>query len=96
MKKVKKTEPESLQVIEFEKDNSIIPFIKIPNKVRLTAKDILRIQSQLISGFVKNKVDSETAKTLLYLTNGYIQALKAIEFEERINKIEERLRNETS
>jgi hypothetical protein len=85
----KKAKEKSLQVIPFDSDNKNTPLINLPNKKQFNAKDILRIHSQIITLFLKNKIDSQYAKDLVYLTSSYIGTLKTTELESRIEKLEQ-------
>jgi hypothetical protein len=83
-----------MQLIPFDKANKL--GIKIPKKLKLNSRDILRIQSQLITGFIRGTIDSQEAKDLMYLTTGFVATLKAVEIEDRLNDIEGKLENEIS
>lgn len=65
--------------------------ITIPDKKRYNAKDILRIQSQLISNFIQGKIDGSDAKVLSYLCSNFIQNLSVVEVETRLKNLEERM-----
>lgn len=87
---MKKSAKNNLQVVNFSTDKENTPHlgIKLPNKKNYKPKDILRIQSQLIQGFIKGEIEDGEAKTLSYLCSNYLQNLQFIEFEERITKLE--------
>lgn len=93
---MKKQNEKKLQVVELNKDkHNTHPYgIKLPSRKNFKPKDVLRIQSQLIRGFVSGKIDDQSAKTLSYLCNNYIQNLQLVEFEERIQKLEEHVDDE--
>lgn len=55
--------------------------IPLPDKKKFNSKDILRLQSSLISGFIRGTIESSEAKTLSYLCSNYIQNLQAVETE---------------
>jgi len=82
-----------LQVIGFNEDNLNTPFpgLIIPNKIKLNSKDVLRIQSQLIKGFISGKVEGQKAKDLSYLTSTYLQTLQTVDLENRLDKLELRI-----
>ena len=63
--------------------------IKIPKKKKFNSRDCLRMQSQLISSFIRGEPDSDHAKTLSYLLNSYLSNLQIVETEKRIIKLEE-------
>lgn len=65
--------------------------IQIPKKKKFNSRDILRIQSQLISGFINGTVESNEAKTLSYLCSNFVNNLQAAETEQRLNEIEKQL-----
>ena len=90
---MKNQKENKLQVVELPKDTANTPClgIKLPNKKNFKPKDILRIQSQLIQGFIKGEIEDNEAKTLSYLCSNYLQNLQLIEYEERITKLEETL-----
>jgi len=66
--------------------------IIIPNRKRLRAKDILSIHSQLIRKFISGEINSQSAKDLSYLCSNYLSALRDSEMEERLNKIEAKIK----
>lgn len=65
--------------------------IRLPRKKKFNSKDILRIHSQLIRGFINGSIESAEAKTLSGLCANYIQALQQAEIEERLKAIEEKI-----
>jgi len=82
-----------LQVVGFNEDNLKTPFpgLIFPNKIKLNSKDVLRIQSQLIKGFISGKVEGQKAKDLCYLTSTYLQTLQTVDLENRLDKLELRI-----
>ncbi len=85
MNKKKKTENPELSIIQGL--GGKYP-LTLPSRKVYRAKDILRIQSQLISGFIRGEIESEPAKTLSYLCNTFLTSLQFAEFETRLENIE--------
>ena len=88
-----------LQVIKINEDNENTPALSIilPRRKRMRARDVLRIQSQLIRGFIDGKIESQKAKDLSYLCSNYLNNIQVVEYEERIEQLEKkqaRLSNE--
>ena len=83
---------EELKVLDLHKDNPNSPFkINIQRKKKFNSRDILRLHSNLIRSFISGSIDSNEAKTLSYLCSNYLEALKQIEFEERLIQLENRI-----
>ena len=87
---MKKNESSELKVITMQGDSPNTPFpgLILPNKINLRPKDILRIQSQIIRGFIKGTVVGQNAKDLSYLCSTFLQNLQIVELEARIEKLE--------
>ena len=87
---MKKNESSRLKVVTMQGDSSNTPFpgLIIPCKVNLRPKDILRIQSQIIRGFIKGTVAGQNAKDLSYLCSTYLQNLQTVELEGRLENLE--------
>jgi hypothetical protein len=84
---LEKPDQKNPKVLNLETDNRNPP-IKIPKKQKLNSKDILRINSQLITAFVKRELNSSYAKTLSYLCSNYIQNLQQTEIETKLEALE--------
>jgi len=73
-------------------ENKINKFgIIIPKKKKFNSRDCLRMQSQLISSFIRGEAQSDEAKTLSYLLNSYLSNLQLVEYETRLTNLEEKL-----
>ncbi len=88
-----KQQEKKLQVIKMTKDNQNTPTLSIilPRRKRMRARDVLRIQSQLIRSFIDGKVESQKAKDLSYLCSNYLNNIQAVEYEERLEQLEKKL-----
>jgi hypothetical protein len=84
-----------LKVIEIKENNKDTPYkINIPRNKKFTAKDILRLHSNLIRSFINGNIESDNAKVLSYLCSNYLEALQGAEMEKKLAEIEEKISNE--
>ena len=83
-----------LEIVKPQKVSSNPLGINISRKKKFTSKDILRIHSQLIRGFINGTIESQEAKTLSGLCSNYIQALQQTEYEDRIQELEKKISDE--
>ena len=60
----------------------------------LKVKDVKRAYSKLIQDFCKGTVSNDDAKTVAYLFSGYLQLIRDVEFEQRLNQLEEKVSDE--
>ncbi|MHB8578984.1 MAG: hypothetical protein ACYDA4_03875 [Ignavibacteriaceae bacterium] len=83
---------DELKVIDIKEGSENTPYkIIIPRNKKFTAKDILRLHSNLIRSFINGSIESNEAKTLSYLCSNYLAALQGTELEEKLSAIEERI-----
>ena len=81
-----------LKVIDINEDSKNTPYkINIPRNKKFTAKDILRLHSNLIRSFINGSIESNEAKTLSYLCSNYLAALQGTELEQKLQEIESRI-----
>ena len=94
-KKTAKSSKNSMQVIDIKELPENPYQIKIFNRdVRyLKTKDVKASLFQIIQDYCKGMVQSDEAKTLVYLFSGYLQLIRDIEFEDRLRDIENRFNN---
>lgn len=62
----------------------------------LKIKDVKRSYSRLIQDFCKGLINNEDAKTITYMFSGYLQLIRDVEFEERLNQLEKKFGEETN
>jgi len=88
-KKTKK----SLKVVEIKQLRQTPTRLNLFNReIRyLKVKDVKRAYSKLIQDYCKGVVSSEEAKTVTYMFSGYLQLIRDIEFEKRLELIEEKV-----
>ena len=84
----------SLKVVDIKELSQTPPRLNLFNRdVRyLKIKDVKRAYSKLIQDYCKGVVTNEDAKTIVYIFSGYLQLIRDVEFEERLNQLEERVR----
>lgn len=91
---MQKRTKKSLEVVQIE----TLPQTP-PNKLNifgrefkyLKVKDVKRAYSKLIQDYCKGNVANDDAKTMVYLFSGYLQLVRDIEMENRINQLEEKV-----
>jgi hypothetical protein len=91
---MQKNKPKDLQVIEMKGDSANqtdFPGLKMPKRKEFKPKDCLRLQSQLIRGFINGTIRSERARELSYHLTSYITTYKAVELESRLDNLELKL-----
>lgn len=92
MIKKAKVESDNLNVIQGLSKTT--PYgIVIPKKKKFTAKDCLRLHSNLIRSFIQGQIEDTSAKTLSYLLSNFLAAYQQVELENRITELEKRLPN---
>lgn len=95
--KAMKPKENKLQVLDLPKDNKTPRLDLFNRNIRyLKVKDIKRAYSKLIQDYCKGIIQNEDAKTMTYIFSGYLQLIRDVEFEQRLNVIEEKInqRNE--
>ncbi len=96
---MREDEGKNLKVVNFKGvNNNYQPFagVIVSKKKKLNPKDILRIHSQLISGFISGKVQSDDAKSLSFLCVKYLECLNIVEFETKLNTLESQVEKLTT
>jgi hypothetical protein len=59
-------------------------------------KQAKRLLTRIIRGYQENRYTDKKVKTLAYLLQVMVQIVKEFEFNERLSKLEERIKNERS
>ncbi len=91
-----KSSKKSLEVVDIKEFSQTPPRLNLFNRdVRyLKIKDVKRAYSKLIQDYCKGIITNEDAKTIVYIFSGYLQLVRDVEFEQRLNEIEQRVNDE--
>ncbi|MCH7826520.1 MAG: hypothetical protein IIC75_00885 [Bacteroidetes bacterium] len=90
MKKSTTAKKNSLKAVEIKQLPQTPYKIKIFNReIRyLKVKDVKRAYSKLIQDYCKGLIQNDEAKTLVYLFSGYLQLIRDVEFDQRLQQLE--------
>jgi len=85
-----KKSKKSPQSVEIKRVTKTPPRVEIFNReIRyLKVKDVKRAYSKLIQDYCRGVVLDEQARTLVYMFSGYLQIIRDVEFEDKLNKME--------
>ena len=91
-----KSSKKSLEVVDIKELPQTPPRLNLFNRdiKYLKIKDVKRGFSKLIMDYCAGKVSNEDAKTIVYMFSGYLQLVRDVEFERRLNEIEQRVNDE--
>lgn len=86
----------SLELVEVKELPQTPPRLKLFTRdvKYLKVKDVRRAYSKLIQDYCKGLVTNDDAKTVTYMLSGYLQLIRDVEFEERLQQLEEKVSDE--
>lgn len=91
MKKLNENSLKAVEIVEIPQTPGRINLFQREIKY-LKPRDVRRAYSKLIQDYCKGKIVSEDAKILGYLFSGYLQVIRDLDFDERLSKVEKKLK----
>lgn len=92
----KKLKANSLKVVEVKELPQTPPRLKLfMREIKyLKVKDIKRAYSKLIQDYCHGVVSNEDARTITYMFSSYLQMIRDVEFEDRLQFLERKVSDE--